>query len=275
MARAPMTAQEQAALRASLPEWFNAIVSDDQLRLPRRQRWVNLVTHADLPLTPTQTLLALVLARCMDLDGITGPCTIEDLQDASKLGRSTVIRTLAQLRKRELITCHEGTQHHPNRYSARLPSKDPFTSEQPTTPPGQLALVPAAQTSRSGTSDNPEAVDNPGQTSRSGTAEPVDNPPDVPQRGSDVPQRSPDVPQRDPSGLQDTQARAGAPAHTRAREPAREPRQPPLVAPVRDPDAARQAALDRLRAAGLPDDALEQLKALVPREAAELLEDSA
>jgi hypothetical protein len=117
--------QDVVALRQVLPDWYSRMFTDAQLTLPARQRWVNLLTEPDMPLTRTQRAVAHAIARFMDLDGHTGPVEVDDIASAAAMSSRSVSYAIVRLEQLGFLGRHGGGQHYACSWAARRPDADP------------------------------------------------------------------------------------------------------------------------------------------------------
>jgi hypothetical protein len=110
--------------RDDLPAWVNDIITDAQLTLSGRQRWIKVMTHGRMPLSSTETLVALTVGSFMDRHGMAR-ASYERLAGASKLHRRTVIRTMPFLIDAGWIGCEPGWRNRVNAYWGTYPANDP------------------------------------------------------------------------------------------------------------------------------------------------------
>jgi len=117
--------------RWQLPAWIdNTVISDGQLALSGKARWVKVMLSNGMPLTAPDRLVLLVLATYLDESGRCWP-SLTTIQRASQLARSTVVESLQWLDELGVLQRDQGGPGRVTRYEACYPSRDPRGTVRP------------------------------------------------------------------------------------------------------------------------------------------------
>jgi hypothetical protein len=111
--------------RRLLPPWVSERLSDAQLTLPPRHRWLRVLTAPDVPLSGTDTLTALALGVRMNTDGYV-QLGYDELASTAKLTRRTVVDAVARLEVAGWLGVQRGGgRAHVNAYWGAYPQCAP------------------------------------------------------------------------------------------------------------------------------------------------------